>query len=149
MNTDKQALIKFLCEAKKNTYAAEQNEVKGTRPTSHDFLYEKDDLKYIDTYLGSEQFVGEEALWEDNVPVWGLNYTGRATSPSFDLSILKEALKKSTEEYPYRGPKVFVKGDYTYKCRVEGDFEWFVGCEKIMYKGEKVYESMFQGGVIK
>ena len=42
-----------------------------------------------------------------------------------------------------------MKGNFTYKCRVEGDFEWFVGCEKIMYKGTKVYEAMFQGGLIK
>lgn len=149
MNTDKQTLIKFLCEVKRNTYAATQNEVEGTRPNSHDFLYEKENLKYIDTYLGSNQFVGEEALWEDNIPVWGLNYTGRAVSEEFDGEFLKEALKRSTQEYPYRGPKFFVKGNYTYKCRVEGDFEWFVGCEKIMYKGTKVYEAMFQGGLIK
>lgn len=149
MNTDQRALIKFLCEAKKNTYAVTQNEVIGTRPNSHDFLYEKDNLKYIDTYLGSEQFIGEEAIWEDNTPVWGLNYTGRALSPEFDIQFLKEALQKNTEEYPYRGPKFFMKGNFTYKCRVEGDFEWFVGCEKIMYKGTKVYEAMFQGGLIK
>lgn len=149
MNTSKKELTKFLCEAKRNTYAIAQNEVNGTRPDSHDFLYENESLKYIDTYLGSEQFVGEEAVWENNQPIWGLNYTGRALSDEFDIDFLKEALKRSTEEYPYRGPKFFMKGNFTYKCRVEGDFGWFVGCEKIMYKGTKVYEAMFQGGFIK
>ncbi|WP_278287172.1 hypothetical protein [Cellulosilyticum ruminicola] len=37
MNTSKKELTKFLCEAKRNTYAIAQNEVNGTRPDSHDF----------------------------------------------------------------------------------------------------------------
>lgn len=147
MNQEK--LIQFLCEAKQHTYAAGENQVAGSRPDAHDFKYEKDELKYIDTCLGHDQIVGEEAVWQDDKPIWGMNYTGRVVGEGYDLNFLLEALRRVKEDLPYRGPRFLELGEYTYKCRVEGEFEWFVGCEKILYKGVKVYEAMFQGGIIK
>jgi len=147
MNQEK--LIQFLCEAKQHTYAAGENQVASSRPDAHDFKYEKDELKYIDTCLGRDQIVGEEAVWQEDKPIWGMNYTGRVVGEGYDLNFLLEALRRVKEDLPYRGPRFLELGEYTYKCRVEGDFEWFVGCEKILYKGVKVYEAMFQGGIIK
>ena len=131
-------LIRFICEAKQNTYASGENKVTASRPSAKDFLYEKGELKYIDTCLGEGQLVGEEAVWQDNQPIWGMNYTGRVVGEGYDSAFLLEALRRVKEDLPY-----------TYKCRVEGTFDWFVGCEKILYKGVKVYEAMFQGGIIK
>lgn len=142
-------LIQFLCEAKQHTYAVGDNAVAGSRPDAKDFLYEKEDLKYIDTCLGEAQIVGEEAVWQDNKPIWGMNYTGRVVGEGYDPGFLLEALRRVKEDLPYRGPRFLELGEYTYKCRVEGEFDWFVGCEKILYKGVKVYEAMFQGGIIK
>lgn len=142
-------LIQFLCEAKRHTYASGANRVMGSRPNAQDFLYEKDELKYIDTCLGTEQIVGEEAIWQDNQPIWGMNYTGRVVGEGYDPEFLLEALRRVKEDLPYRGPRFLELGEFTYKCRVEGDFDWFVGCEKILRKGVKVYEAMFQGGIIK
>lgn len=147
MITNQVELIHFLCEAKQ--YAGKDNKVKGSRPNAHDYLYEKDQYKYINTCLGNEQIVGEEALWYDSEPVWGMNYTGRVVAEDFDLGFLQEALRCVREDLPYRGPRFLEIGEYTYKCRVEGEFGWFVGCEKILYQGKKVYEAMFQGGLIK
>lgn len=149
MVINQEQLIHFLCEAKQYTYARAENSVISSRPNAHDYVYEKDELKYIDTCLGNEQIVGEEAIWNDNQPVWGMNYTGRVVAEGFDSSFLKEALRRVREDLPYRGPRYLELGEYTYKCRVEGEFDWFVGCEKILYKGKKVYEAMFQGGSIK
>lgn len=144
-----QELMNFLCKAKKGCYGGAGSKVTSSRPKSNDFIYKEEELKYIDTNLGNEQFVGEEALWEENQPLWGMNYTGRVLSENFDPEFLRQALSKVTADSPYRGPKLFVKGDYTYKSRTEGDFGWFVGCEKILYKDEKVYEGMYQGGLVK
>lgn len=55
-------LIDFLIRAKKATYAGEGKEAPSSRPHSHDFHYSEGTLRYIDTYLGSTQFAGEEAL---------------------------------------------------------------------------------------
>lgn len=146
---NRENLINFLCEAKKRTYAGHGAEVMSTRPSSHDLVYEENDLKYIDTYLGGEKFIGEEALWQEGAPIWGMNYAGRVVGEGFDGEFLKEALSKVDGDQPYRGPRRYEKGPYTYKCRVEGDFEWFVGCEKIHLNGVKVYECMFHGGEVK
>ncbi len=142
-------LIQFICEAKQHTYAAGENKVVSSRPEAHDFRYEKGELKYIDTCLGQEQIVGEEAIWQKDKPIWGMNYTGRVVGEGYDVSFLLEALRRVKEDLPYRGPRFLELGEYTYKCRVEGEFDWFVGCEKILYRGVKVYEAMFQGGIIK
>lgn len=144
---NKEALINFLCEAKKNTYAKDRVDEGQSKKAS--FSYEKDDLRYMDTCLGTQQIVGEEVIWEGGNPVWALNYTGREVAEGFDPKFLQEALQCAKKEWPYRGPRFFENGDFTYKCRVEGEFEWFVGCEKILYKGVKVYEAMFQGGLVK
>lgn len=146
---NKETLIQFLCEAKRQAYAKEANRVASSRMQASDFTYEKDQLQYMDTYLGTEQVMGEEVIWEDGKPIWGMNYTGRQVDEAFDPSFLKEALSRVKEDLPYRGPRLLELGEFTYRCRVEGEFEWFVGCEKIMYKGVKVYEAMFQGGLIK
>lgn len=149
MVINREQLIHFICEAKRYTYSGKENKVTGSRPNAHDYVYEKDELKYIDTCLGHDQMVGEEAVWYENQPVWGMNYTGRVVDEGFDSAFLMEALRRVREDLPYRGPRFLELGEYTYKCRIEGDFEWFVGCEKILYNGKKVYEAMFQGGNIK
>lgn len=38
------------------------------------YTYEQGNLKYINTYVGSERFSGEEGIWVDNIPYWTMNY---------------------------------------------------------------------------
>ena len=66
--TDLDELIQFRLEANVNTYAAYMNEVDATRPASHDFRYESGDFMYHDTYVGGEEFAGEEAIWKMVLP---------------------------------------------------------------------------------
>ncbi len=120
-----------------------------SRPASHDLPYEKDDLLYIDTYLGGECFSGEEAVWKDNVPIWSMNYIGRVTGEGFSGNFLKAALKKAPIEAPYRGPALYREGDYTYYCIVYGGFNWFWGYEEIFHGEDHVYECRFHGGKVK
>lgn len=142
-------IIEFLQRAKRATYAGKGAEVISCRPNSHDLEYIEGNLKYYDTYLGGEKFVGEEALWKDNIPFWSMNYIGRVLDEGFSGDFLKEALALVPEEYPYRGPLEHENGEYEYKCTVEGDFIWFNGHEE-MYKNDvKVYECNFHGGLIK
>jgi len=39
-------------------------------------------------------------------------------------------------------------GAYAYMCEIKGDFEWFSGFETINYKGVKIYECQFYGGLV-
>jgi len=143
-----QHVLEFLCKAKKLTYAGKGAETDSCRPNSHDFQYEENNLKYIDTYLGGEKFAGEEALWRDDIPFWAMNYIGRVIAEEFSGEFLKEALRLVQKEYPYRGPMVYQNGDYKYHCIVTGAFEWFQGYEEIYCNDSKVYECFFHGGTL-
>ena len=148
-DTDLDELIAFRLEANVNTYAALMNETDATRPSSHDFRYENGRYMYHDTYVGGEEFAGEEAIWKDGSAVYAMNYMGRVLADGFSGNFLKEALRKADKNMPYRGPELYQSGEYTYRCKVTGDFTWFQGCEEI-YKGDlKVYECVFHGGLLK
>ena len=77
------ALRRFLMRAKQRTYASGQNTAPPSRPQSHDFRYSEQDYLYIDTYLGSRNFTGEEAVWIRDTPVWALNYYGVSLDETF------------------------------------------------------------------
>ncbi len=142
-------VIEFLCKAKKLTYAGKGAETASSRPKSHDLEYAEGVYRYIDTYLGGERFIGEEALWINDAPVWSMNYSGRVLGGDFLGDFLKEALLQVTHQYPYRGPLTYSNGNYIYHCIVDGDVEWFIGYEEIFYNGVKVYECRFHGGAVK
>ncbi len=145
---DDHEMIQFLIEAKLATYAGSAQESASSRMASHDYSYDKGDLQYRDSYLGSHGFAGQEAVWQADQPVWAMNYRGRALSDGFSGSFLKACLQAVTIEHPYRGPMIYQEGDYSYHCIVRGDFGWFTGYEEIYYKSEKVYECYFGGGYI-
>lgn len=144
----KQELRLFLLRAKKSTYISGDNLTLSSRPDSKDFRYCENDFMYIDTYIGSEKFIGEEVVWLKDHPIFGMNYYGHILSDHFDSAFLKEALACVTIESPFRGPEFYQQGDYTYHCKVQGDIELFYGEECIYCKQKKVYFCLFHGGTV-
>lgn len=143
-------IIQFLILAKKNTYAGNALEEQvSTRPKSHDLIYKNGKFKYIDTYIGGEQFIGEEAVFIDNEPIWAMNYNGIEINEKFSSNFLKQALSTVNAKTPYRGQSKFQDGDYTYICEINGKFEYFNGKEIMYFQDEKVYECNFFGGIVK
>ena len=147
-NSNIDELIAFRLEANINTYAAFKNEVDSTRLTSHDFRYENGKYIYLDTYVGGEKFAGEEAIWKEGHAVYAMNYMGKVLADGFSGNFLKEALRAADKKMPYRGPEIYQSGEYTYRCKVTGDFTWFQGYEEIYQKDNKVYECVFHGGLL-
>ncbi len=141
-------LAEFLCRAKKETYAGKGGEIASSRPASHDLQYSEGAYSYYDTYLGGEKFAGAEAVWLEQIPVWGMNYVGRVTDEGFSGDFLKEALFHVPIEYPFRGPMLYLSGDFAYHCTVSGGMEWYQGYEDIFLGTQKVYECFFHGGSI-
>ncbi|MDF2822355.1 MAG: helix-turn-helix transcriptional regulator [Clostridiales bacterium] len=141
--------IAFLIKAKLRTYAGHGPEIVSSRVASHDLEYKEEDLFYYDTYLGGECFSGEEAIWHHGIPVWCMNYSGRVVGENFNGDFLKEVLSHVPKEMPYRGPAIYKKGDYSYHCKVDGEFIWYQGYEEIFYCDEKIYECYFHGGIVK
>ncbi len=147
--SDINRLVEFRLEANSNTYAACMNETDSTRLNSHDFTYSHGPYTYHDTYVGGEQFAGEEAIWYEGKSQYAMNYIGRVLSQNFSGDFLKEALRKADKKMPFRGPEYYQSGQYIYKCNVVGDFTWFQGYEEIFCDNEKVYECYFHGGIMK
>ncbi len=142
-------IIEFLIRAKRATYAGKGPESPSSRPASHDLVYTEGNLTYIDTYLGGERFAGEEALWQDGVPIWAMNYSGRVIGEGFSGDFLKESLLLVPPEMPFRGPLSHRNGPFAYRCEAEGDFDWFFGREDILKDDVIIYECLFHGGRIR
>ncbi len=53
--------------------AAFVNETESSRPSSHDFRYEKGNYMYHDTYVGGAEFAGEKAVWKEGQAVYAMN----------------------------------------------------------------------------
>ena len=59
-----------------------------SRPGSHEFVYQENEYRYTDMYLGGQQFIGEETLYHRDVCLWGMNYTGRTLAEGFSGDFL-------------------------------------------------------------
>lgn len=147
-NLEKVQIVDFLIKAKKATYAGNGDEDIPSRPNSHDLSYERGDYQYIDTYVGSYKFSGQEALFKKQQAFWTMNYIGRVLDEGFEGDFLKEALSIIPEDKPFRGPDIYQNNDMTYTCQVHGDFDWFNGYECIYKGSQKIYECVFHGGAV-
>lgn len=144
--------IAFLIRAKQATYAGGGAEVLPSRPNSHDLRYSEGDLLYIDTYLGGYEFIGEEAVWHQSQPLWGMNYYGWMLVPEIPdgfSPFLKDTLKQLPEQSPFRGPAHWERGDFAYRCQWSGSMPLFSGEEEIRYHDDVIYRLVFHGGRIR
>ena len=144
--------IQFLIEAKKNTYASDGKLSTPSRPDSKDLLFQQGAYLYIDTYLGSLDFIGEEAVWHQQRPIWAMNYYGTTLTdevPEGFSHCLKGALQNVPVEAPYRGPAYFRDGPFEYTCILKGSVDQFDGTEKILLGGKEIYRLIFHGGSLR
>jgi len=146
-------LSKFLVKAKINTYASSGEGGEKTLPDgSKEFEFEEKELKYRDRYFGFNPFIGEEIVWQNEKVVWGMNYYGEVISeiiPAKNIyQFLQEALKKISEDKPFRGSDNFKKVDFEYINKVKGTVERFQGEEIIFYKEQPVYKLNYHGGLV-
>lgn len=154
MRIDLKQLADFLNEANKSTYAnKDAPKASSSRLKSEDYHFEKDDLIYHDTYFGSRDFIGEEVVYKDNEPVWGLNYYGYILSETTNekelYGFLREALMQEYSDIiPVRGPKNYQQGDWEYNNSADGELDRFTGTEEIYRAGVLVYKCHYHGGFI-
>jgi len=148
------ALEVFLKDANLNTYANENiKKSSSLRPGSSDYHFEKNGLTYHDTYFGTTKFIGEEIVYKNAKPAWGMNYYGFALNSEISESlfdaILRPALMSgSGDNLPVRGPKEFVNGEWRYTFKADGNLANFTGLEEISKNGEVVCRLYCHGGFI-
>lgn len=139
----------FLREARKNTYAA--NAVHADNPrllASMQLEFQRGDYFYRDIYFsGGKGLIGQEIIYQDSKPVWGMNYTGSAIG-KLETNFLKESLFKLAGKCRLGGTFEYEKREFKYKDQGQGGFEEFSGKEEIFLSGKNIYKLNYQGGLI-
>jgi len=162
MKVDGRLLLKFIATAHRNTYAATTKVKKQHKcevpilPKHRDYEFFEGDFSYYDSYAGSIWAPGREVVFFKRTPVWAMAYQGKSSLAHsqhfFENAVfpfLKEALRNSTDDMPFRGPVEFSDGDFQYTFEINGDYSYFTGKETITYIGEVVFSQDVMGSLIK
>jgi len=147
MNLDN--LKDFLAEARRNTYAANNTPTDNPRLLeSIQLEFQRGDYFYRDIYfLGSKNFIGQEIVYQESKPVWGMNYIGN-TIGKLETIFLKEALFKLSENCRFGGACEYERRELKYQDQGQGNLEGFLGEEKIYLEAKNIYKLNYQGGLI-
>jgi hypothetical protein len=148
------ALHKFIVRAKQATYVGSGQKLLPYRLGSHDLQFFDGDWAYHDSYLGENDFIGEEAVYYQRKVVWAMNYFGRILKPDKITSaqagaMIKSSLTKMYAEGRFLGRFEHAEGDLTYVDTNEGNVQFFTGREWISRGDEIVYELVYHGGIVK
>ena len=144
----------FIIRAKAATYVGGGAKTSSCRPASHDLQFVDRDWSYLDSYFGGTDFIGEEAVWHLQQPVWVMNYYGYILKPELITpaqagQMIKASLSRTYTEGRFLGGFQYSEGDFTYFDTSEGEFSRFTGREWIERDRVKVYELVYHGGLVK
>jgi hypothetical protein len=144
----------FIVTAKAATYIGDGSPSPPSRPKSHDLDYRSGDFSYLDSYFGGSDFIGEEVIYHQGEPVWGMNYFGKVLKPDRITPetvgrMIKDSLSLMYHEGRFLGGWSHAQADLTYQDASQGDLTHFSGHEWIEKDGEVVYELVYHGGLIR
>src|SRR5437773_10500336 len=74
-------LEQFIVRAKQSTYVGGSRKLLPYRLGSKDLQFMEGDWAYHDSYLGVSDFIGQEIVYYQLKPVWGMNYFGVIIRP--------------------------------------------------------------------
>ncbi|WP_434358728.1 DUF5680 domain-containing protein [Parasalinivibrio latis] len=151
---DSIVLHDFIVKAKANSYVGRAPKCLPYRQGSHDVQFVEGRFKYLDSYFGGTDFLGQEVVYFDDQPVWAMNYYGKILRPDmYDAVKAGEVILESLAQLYRTGTFL---GDFchetpfgTYFDTNSGQVETFTGYEWIQYEGKKVYDLHYHGGLIK
>jgi hypothetical protein len=148
---------RFLVAAKRATYASQDDltQVKPALSGSHQLEFRQGSLFYRDIYYGGDFFIGQETVYLQNTPIWGMCYAG-GLNDGIDLTetpgvydFLGAALRAIPLHAPFRGPETLSHDEFTYINRILGTVNRFSGVETISYRDLPVYQLHYSGGAIR
>lgn len=145
------AITNFLVKAKAKGYASgDESIIKDCGKGCKVITIKDGDYEYTDRYFGEYSFTGHEIVKHKGTPVWNMNFYGYAYKlenfPNGFPKFHKEALRNMPEEFPFRGPKIYQKGDFVYTNEINGNLKDFYGIEKVFYKGIEIFKLYYHGG---
>ncbi len=148
------ALEAFIVRAKQHTYVGDGQKLLPYRLGSKDLQYAEGDWAYHDSYLGESDFIGQEIVYYQGKPVWGMNYFGMILRPDEITSaqageMIKRSLTRLYLEGRFLGAFAHQEGALRYVDQNEGDVRAFRGKEQISKDDEIVYELVYHGGLLR
>lgn len=153
-------LLQFMHEAHLNTYAApieisQRHQLIPPINEGHiEHLYEQGPWRYHNSYIGEQNAPGREIIYFNGQPVWTMSYQSQLFTEDAGVifetyNFLKQALMNAKPEEPFRGPKEYDNGEFTYSfIMINGDMHGFIGKEEIYHDGQLVYVNHTIGTVI-
>ena len=151
---DSAELERFVVAAKRATYVGGGQPAPSCRPASHDLAYASGDWRYLDSYFGGTDFIGQEVVWQADRPVWAMNYAGYILRP--DLidaeragQTIKAALSALYAEGRFLGGWHWQGEHGIYEDVSTGDVTRFSGHEQILCDGTVAYRLDYHGGRIR
>jgi hypothetical protein len=148
------ALERFIVAAKAATYVGDGQKVASSRQESRDLSFSDGDWRYLDSYFGGTDFLGQEVVWRNREPVWAMNYYGYITRP--DLidgqragATIKAALTAMYREGRFLGGVEWRGPHGEYRDTSIGTVSHFHGRETITVQGAEAYSLDYFGGLVK
>lgn len=151
---DLDKLHHFILTAKAASYVGDGEPAPSCRHASHDLAYQDGDYRYHDSYFGGADFIGEEVVYHQGNPVWGMNYYGKVLkldriTPETVGRMIKDSLSLMYHEGRFLGGWSHAQADLTYQDASQGDLTHFSGHEWIEKDDEVVYDLVYHGGLIR
>jgi hypothetical protein len=148
-----EGLTEFIVTAKRATYAAAAAKSLPYRLGTSDIQFRDGPWSYLDSYVGEADFLGQEIVYLDRVPVWSMAYCGFLQSPRIDSAtagrIVQAALTRLYEEGRFLGGFSIDVDGYHYVDTNSGDVSRFTGQEWIEDHDERLYTLHYFGGDIR
>lgn len=66
-------LDEFIVMAKAACYVGDGASIASCRVDSHDVGFADEDWKYLDSYFGGTDFIGQEVVWHNSHAIWAMN----------------------------------------------------------------------------
>ncbi|MGB3338690.1 MAG: DUF5680 domain-containing protein [Devosia sp.] len=147
-------LTAIIVAAKSATYVGDGIKVPASRAGAHDLCWESGDWRYLDSYFGGTDFLGQEVLWRGSEPVWAMNYYGYIKRADLIDGKRAGATIKGALSDMYREGRFLGGFDWTgphgrYLDRNEGGAGQFRGREAILVDGAEAYALDYFGGLVK
>lgn len=144
----------MIVKAKADTYVGGGVKVDPSRLGSHDLSWSEGAWRYLDSYFGGADFIGQETLWFEGSPIWAMNYYGYIRCPDLiDGSrageTIKAALSSMYREGRFLGGFQWHGPHGEYIDQSSGDPTHFHGREVILVDGVEAYALDYFGGLVK
>jgi Domain of unknown function (DUF5680) len=144
----------FIVKAKRATYVGSGEKAKPSRPGSHDLTFREGDWSYRDSYFGGTDFLGQETVWLNGEPIWGMNYYGYILRPDLIDAMragdtIKAALSAMYAQGRFLGGFEWDGPHGRYLDQSEGGAAHFKGREVILVGGVEAYALDYFGGLVR